>query len=239
MITALISPNNQPNRNSSETPTQVSLFEKLQEDVSAIPEQPSHWFTLVSNIANHQVDAMEQLYLSFGNGVRLLIARQLGFQDVDDHVHDVFLITIAAIQAGEIRNSEALPGFIRTVTRRRIAGQIQKLVWKRNREVDAQDEVTLASTRQNPEESAIDSENVRIMGAVLSELIPRDREVLTRFYLNNESAQSICATMALTEIQFRLLKSRAKARFAEYGRKKLVRKALAPVFQRNLCFASH
>jgi hypothetical protein len=37
----------------------------------------------------------------------------------------------------------------------------------------------------------------------------------------------------LTETQFRLLKSRAKARFGELGKKKLVQKTLQAVFLRT------
>jgi hypothetical protein len=40
--------------------------------------------------------------------------------------------------------------------------------------------------------------------------------------------------MDLTEVQFRLLKSRAKSRFAEYGRRKLAKRANSLHFQR-LC----
>ena len=39
--------------------------------------------------------------------------------------------------------------------------------------------------------------------------------------------------MGLSETQFRLLKSRAKARFGELGRRKLVRKAVRRFFFRD------
>jgi len=52
----------------------------------------------------------------------------------------------------------------------------------------------------------------------------RDREILTRFYLQEQTQEEICAEMNLSDTQFRLLKSRAKARFGELGRKKLARR---------------
>lgn len=195
------------------------------------------WTELVENIASQQQNAMEKLYLHFGKGVRLLIARQLGFQDVDDHVQDVFLITISAIQRGELHSPDCLPGFIRTVTKRKIAGQISKSVWKRNKEVDTDSDLVLVSPRKSPEEAAIDSENVRIMQAVLNEIHPRDREILTRFYLQNQSMETICQEMQMTETQFRLTKCRAKARFSEYGRRKLAKRELLPNSQRIWCSA--
>ena len=51
-----------------------------------------------------------------------------------------------------------------------------------------------------------------------------DREILMRFYLDEQSQDEICTEMGLTEMQFRLRKSRAKARFAELSRKALTRK---------------
>jgi RNA polymerase sigma-70 factor (ECF subfamily) len=55
----------------------------------------------------------------------------------------------------------------------------------------------------------------------LGELIARDNEILTRYYLHEETPAHICAEMNLTGIQFRLLKSRAKARFGELAKRKL------------------
>ncbi len=54
----------------------------------------------------------------------------------------------------------------------------------------------------------------------------RDREILTRFYLMEQSQQQICDQMCLTETQFRLLKSRAKARFGELGKRRLARRGI-------------
>ena len=47
----------------------------------------------------------------------------------------------------------------------------------------------------------------------------RDREILQRFYVLEQSQAQICAEMELSYNQFRLLKSRAKARFGELGKR--------------------
>ena len=47
---------------------------------------------------------------------------------------------------------------------------------------------------------------------------------LLRSKLLEQTQEEICAEMNLSETQFRLLKSRAKARFGELGRKKLARR---------------
>jgi DNA-directed RNA polymerase specialized sigma24 family protein len=60
---------------------------------------------------------------------------------------------------------------------------------------------------------------------VLNAVPKRDREVLVRFYLKEEDPDIICREMELTETQFRLIKSRAKARFGELGRTRLANRA--------------
>jgi Sigma-70, region 4 len=72
------------------------------------------------------------------------------------------------------------------------------------------------------------------MQAILRSLSERDREILTRFYLHEQSQEHICQEMSLSETQFRLLKSRAKARFGEMGKRKLQQKPLVFKFHGEL-----
>ncbi|MDQ6708268.1 MAG: hypothetical protein M3Z85_20105 [Acidobacteriota bacterium] len=67
-------------------------------------------------------------------------------------------------------------------------------------------------------------EHEEIAGKVLKGISKRDREILTRFYIAEQSQDEICTQMKLTETQFRLLKSRAKARFGEMGKRKIGRR---------------
>jgi DNA-directed RNA polymerase specialized sigma subunit len=84
-----------------------------------------------------------------------------------------------------------------------------------------------ATTRLRPSRfsgEAISREHEQMAESVLRSVSMRDREILTRFYLMEQSQEEICIEMNLSETQFRLLKSRAKARFGELGRKKLTRR---------------
>jgi DNA-directed RNA polymerase specialized sigma24 family protein len=77
------------------------------------------------------------------------------------------------------------------------------------------------------------------MKSVLRELSDKDREILTRFYLHEQTQEEICDDMGLSETQFRLLKSRAKARFGELGKKKLQQRALMSIFVRSSLALQH
>jgi hypothetical protein len=57
--------------------------------------------------------------------------------------------------------------------------------------------------------------------------------------LNEQTQEQICEDMDLSETQFRLLKSRAKARFGDLGRKKLQQRALMSIFMRSSLAAQH
>lgn len=181
----------------------------------------AEWTELVENIRAGDQDAMSRLYDAFGRGVRFYLARQLGAQDIDDKVHDTFLVVLGAIQRGELRDPERLMGFVRTVVRRLVAHHIDKMVEERKDRSDYEEGFFAADDRANPEKDALKHEKVALMEQVLHTISRRDREILTRFYLSEQSQEQICREMGLNDTQFRLLKSRAKARFAELGRRRL------------------
>ncbi|MCC6294088.1 MAG: sigma-70 family RNA polymerase sigma factor [Bryobacterales bacterium] len=187
----------------------------------------SRWTELVQRIQSGDQSGMEELYKVFSRGIRYYLCRQLGPQELDDKVHDAFLIVVQAIQRGELREPDRLMGFVRTVVRRQIAAHIDNAVTTRRDYVDVETTPKLFDASRTPEEHAIGDERVNIMREVLREISHRDREILTRFYLKEQSQEQICSEMELSETQFRLLKSRAKARFGELGRKRLASRPLS------------
>src|ERR1017187_8294479 len=78
------------------------------------------WASLVEKIRQNNPDGMEELYRVFSRGVRFYLCRQLGPQDLDDRVHDTFLIVAQAIQRGELREPDRLMGYVRTIVRRQV-----------------------------------------------------------------------------------------------------------------------
>jgi len=212
------------------------------DDQSATIERESSsfdWPKLVRKIQDGDDAGMEDLYRIFARGVRFYLCRQLGPQELDDKIHDTFLIVVRAIQRGDLREPERLMGFVRTVVRRQVAAHIDHVVHSRREELHLDVGVRVADRRQNPEQSAVLRQKIEFMRAILQKLSARDREVLTRFYLNEETQEQICAEMHLTETQYRLLKSRAKARFGELGKRKLQQKQLLSISMRNSSEATH
>ena len=179
------------------------------------------WAGLVESIRAGDQDAMTQLYTTFGRGVRYYLSRQLGAQEIDDKVHDTFLVVLGAIQRGELREPDRLMGYVRTVVRRLVATHIDRLVEERRERTDLEDGFQMADERVDPERDTLRRQKMEIMQEVLHSISRRDREILTRFYLYEQCQEQICREMGLNDTQFRLLKSRAKQRFAELGRRRL------------------
>jgi RNA polymerase sigma-70 factor (ECF subfamily) len=182
---------------------------------------PHSWAELVARIQNGDPGALEDLYQIFSRGIRFYLCRQLGSQDLDDKVHDVFLIITQAIQRGELRQPERLMGYVRTVVRRQVATHIDAAVQARRSQASLEMGSVVRDRQPDPEHVAIERQNLELAMRILQSIPARDREVLIRFYLKEQPQEQICEELNLTGTQFRLIKSRAKARFGALGKARL------------------
>jgi RNA polymerase sigma-70 factor, ECF subfamily len=194
--------------------------------------QTVDWPLLVQQIKAGKDEGMEQLYKLFSRGIRFYLCRQLGPQELEDKVHDTFLIVVNAIRRGDLREPERLMGFVRTVVRRQVAAYIEHAVHTRREQAELESGISVADRSQNPEQEAMIKQKAALMKSALNALSKRDRDILIRFYLKEQPQEQICREMSLTETQFRLLKSRAKAKFGEIGKKKLESSGLFSVLVR-------
>ncbi len=195
--------------------------------------QAVDWAALVLQIKNGEDAGLEFLYKQFSRGIRYYLCRHLGPEELDDRVHDTFLVVVQAVRKGDLREPERLMGFVRTIVRRQVAAYIDQAVQTRRDQADIECGVTVVDGKGDPEQQAIARQKKELMKSVLQSLSKRDRDILVRFYLNEEPQEKICQEMSLTETQFRLLKSRAKARFGEIGKKRLTASGIFSVFLRT------
>jgi DNA-directed RNA polymerase specialized sigma24 family protein len=114
---------------------------------------------------------------------------------------------------------ECFRGFVHTIVLRQTASYIKERIKTRNTGVSVERLSELhAPACPPPDESVNRIERASIVRRALSLLPPRHREILIRFYVWEQRAETIMAEMKLSDTQFRLLKSRAKARFGKEGR---------------------
>jgi RNA polymerase sigma-70 factor (ECF subfamily) len=149
------------------------------------------------------------------------LSRQLGAQDAEDALQETLLVVVRAIRNGSIREPEKLAGFVQIVAKRQAFGVIGQRVHSRQKEAELDTGRHVSEAKQDPERDAMVRERAELMKRALGLLSPRDREILIRFYLREQTAEEVCRDMNLTETQFRLMKSRAKAKFGELGKQEL------------------
>jgi RNA polymerase sigma factor (sigma-70 family) len=172
--------------------------------------------SVVGRIHAGESQAAEELYFLLYGGIRFFALRQVGPFDAEEVAQETFLITIEAIHRGAIRNHDAIAGFVLTIMRRQVIRVIRERKSAR-RELTDDHLVDVSDPRSDPERDALAGEKQALMMNALKAMSDRDREILTRFYLQEQTQEQICAEMCLTGTQFRLVKSRAKAKLAERG----------------------
>jgi len=127
----------------------------LGEPVEETADVHAGWVALVDRIRSGKIDGMEELYQLFSRGIRFYLCRQLGPQELDDKVHDTFVVVVLAIRRGELREPERLMGFVRTIVRRQVAAHIDKVVHSRREQAEFDTTIRVPDPRGNPEETAI------------------------------------------------------------------------------------
>ena len=137
----------------------------------------------------------------------------------------IFLIITQSIQRGDLLEPDRLMGYVRTVVRRQVAAHIDGAVQARRNLQSIDPSLALSDHQPDPERRVIDQESQDVALRMLGGLNKRDREVLVRFYLKEQTVEEICRDLDLTETQFRLIKSRAKARYGELGRRRFAQRS--------------
>ena len=185
------------------------------------------WTALCEQIRATHPEALSELYRRLQSH-RYRFVRELEFADAQDTLHECYLQILEKIQRGSIREPECMEGYIAVVARRLIWHQIEARIQGRTC-ADEREFLSHPCSPLGPEETLLAAQRREILRQALDSLSVRQREVLVRFYIQEQSKEQIMAEMDLTETQFRLLKSRAKARFGQIGARRLARPVVKSV----------
>ena len=181
---------------------------------------------LVRRVQLGDAGGMLELYEYILTGLRPYLARQLRPQDYRDKIHNIFVDVLVAIQHGQLRDPDRLMGFARTIARRRVSCYIDTAASDRRNQVEIESLFGLASPGATPEQEMVSQEQRELVRLTLARLSEREAEILSRFYLQEQSETQIRSEMGLTHTQYRLLKWRSKAHFEQLSRKQLASRHL-------------
>jgi RNA polymerase sigma-70 factor (ECF subfamily) len=182
--------------------------------VSEVAQPGENARIIVSLIQQGDARGEEILYSVMSRGMKYLAMHKLGPEDGLECFHDMILVLISRIREGALQEPAALFGYARTILMRSIMDQFEK----RRRHVGEDfDSVGFAipDSRSTPHELMEQQQRVATMRKGLLALRPKEREVLTRFYLEEQSPERIQREMKLTDTQYRLLKSRSKQKLEQ------------------------
>jgi RNA polymerase sigma-70 factor (ECF subfamily) len=167
---------------------------------------------LVSKIESGDRQAEDELARHFAPTVRvILLKRTRNPQLANDLCQDTFVVALRRLRAGELRKPEALSAFIHQIA---VNLSIEHYRYEK-RFVSVEDEIiSIHSAHRDRKGQDIDHEKARgLIDRALSELgMPRDREILRRFFLQDEDKQSICVALELSSEHFDRVLFRAKQR---------------------------
>jgi RNA polymerase sigma factor (sigma-70 family) len=131
------------------------------------------------------------------------------------------VITLQKIRNGEIREPEKLPGFIRSVALHLCAAHLREM----GRYEQETDEIlNRPEHRLNQYEELSKTEERQIVLQVLAQMKPeRDRVVLFRFFIEEETRETICGSLGLSSSQFNVILFRALERYKTLYKRTLAR----------------
>ncbi len=182
---------------------------------SASEELPvAYKAAMVYRIMADEVEAIGQFYNHFMPVLRVFFrARRLDRKKVEHFAAETVLTAVRQIQRGSLKNPECLIGYVRMIAQRIYFGYSRELQREHAENLPGEIEDRVADVRKGPEADCMNRERREIALAVLTSMKRHEREILTRFYLWEQDEATIRKEMNLTATQYRLLKSRAKARF--------------------------
>jgi DNA-directed RNA polymerase specialized sigma24 family protein len=181
---------------------------------------------LVRRVQTGDARGMLDLYEYILSGLRPYLARQLRPQDYCDKIHSIFVDVVVAIQQGQLRDPARLMAFARTIARRKVSLYIDAAASDRRNQVEIASLFGLASPGATPEQAMVSQEQRELVRITLARLAEREAEILSRFYLQEQTEMQIRSEMDLTHTQYRLLKWRSKARFEQLSRKQMASRHL-------------
>jgi RNA polymerase sigma-70 factor, ECF subfamily len=164
----------------------------------------------------------ELLYTTLSRGLRYLAIHKLG-EEGNDCFHEVFITLLSTIRDGALKDPTALFGYARTILKREIIDRFEERR-KWNYEDSFDWTIVPSADPALPADQAYESRHrAKIMQEGLKTLRPKEREILVRYYLEEQEPEIIQREMDLTETQYRLLKSRSKQKLEKFTQEYLQR----------------
>jgi RNA polymerase sigma-70 factor (ECF subfamily) len=166
---------------------------------------------IVARIAAGDRAAETDFVRIYGRGVRALVRRRCRPCDPisEDLAQDVLARVLERLRAGAIQDAAALPAYLQAAIAYTTSAEYRS---RRPREPES------ALEELSSSDSPVEQLSTQQLGIVLRELlaqlpVARDREILVRFYLEEEDKDAICRRLGIDASHFHRVVFRARERF--------------------------
>lgn len=177
---------------------------------------------LVRRIVSGEEGAEAELVEQCGGTLRFLCRRFTRTPaDGEDLYQETLMLAIEKIRHGEVKEPERLAGFLRALAKNLATQRYRRHRYKVERPTDTPPD-TADERGTDALGGLLRSERNRLTRRLLAELdVPRDRDVLLRYYFGEESSATICADLDLAPDHFYRVIHRARQRFRRLWEKRL------------------
>lgn len=167
----------------------------------------------VARIAAGDRSAEAEFVSKYQRGVRALVRRHCrpGEILVEDLTQDVLFSVIERLRAGAIHDARSLPAYVQATVIYSTSAE-----YRRRRPADGSAELDDLPALDDPVQRTSASQLKTAIRRLLAELpVARDRELLSRFYLDEEDKETVCSALAIDAAHFHRVIFRARERFRE------------------------
>jgi len=172
---------------------------------------------LVSQIQAGDKRAEANMVKRFASGLKMMLSRKCSPDIAEDVFQETWRVTIEKVRNGDLRQPDRLPAFIHQIARNQVV-----MYFRKNSDTqEPPDDNDLVSPGPSPDQ-VYETNQLQDYVRELIDLLdtPRDREILMRFYVQEEDKEEICKDLDLTSQHFNRVIYRAKMRMKSYLEKK-------------------
>jgi RNA polymerase sigma-70 factor (ECF subfamily) len=171
---------------------------------------------LVQRIGRGERSAEEEMVRRYGRGLLYMLNRRTRDPELAlDLRQETFRIAIEKLRVSPLDQPERIAAYLRGTALNLLTMHQRKTV-RRATTADSDVVATIADEGKGPFERVSSEQLRQIVRALLEELpVRRDREILTRVYLQDEDKDSICRVLGVDSTHFNRVLFRAKQRFRD------------------------
>jgi RNA polymerase sigma factor (sigma-70 family) len=181
---------------------------------SPVPEE--QFGALAERIRAGDARAESELVAALGRGVRIMLERRIADQELARDIwQDTFTVILMRLRNGTLDAPERLPAFVHQTATNLAVGAFRRDS-RRRTHADSDALEQMADPLGNPYHALSHGERRSAIHRLIGEMtVPRDRQLLLRYYLDEIDKASLCAELDLSPDHFDRVLHRARNRLRE------------------------